>query len=105
MGETVHHTGPLWRWKGSQGASWFFVTIDGEAGETVTATALMRRLEGMAPRNWGSVKVEVTLGHSTWRTSLFPQKDADGWLLPVKAAIRKAEGLVEGAPVTVSLTF
>jgi hypothetical protein len=33
---------------------------------------------------------------------VFPSKDV-GWMLPVKAAVRKAEGLVEGDTVTVAL--
>ena len=46
--ETVVHTGPLWRWTTpAAAAAWHFVTIDGAAGETLSATALMRRLEGL----------------------------------------------------------
>ena len=63
----------------------------------------MRKLEGMA-RGWGSLKVVATIGGSRWSTSVFPAKDT-GWLLPVKAAVRKAEGLGEGEPVEVTLEF
>ena len=38
----------------------------------------------------------------TWSTSVFPSKSAS-WMLPVKASVRKAEGLAEGDPVTVAL--
>ena len=100
--EVVVHTGPLWRWTGANGTgSWHFLTLDGEAGETLSATALMRKLEGMA-RGWGSLKVVATIGASRWSTSVFPSKDT-GWLLPVKAAVRKAEGLAEGEAVEVVL--
>ena len=102
--ETVTHTGPLWRWTTpSAPAAWFFVTLDGEAGEALSGTALMRKLEGMA-RGWGSLKVVATIGGSRWSTSVFPAKDT-GWLLPVKAAVRKAEELVEGDAVEVRLEF
>ncbi|MDE2562409.1 MAG: DUF1905 domain-containing protein [Sphingomonadales bacterium] len=101
--ELVCHTGPLWRWTGQSGTgTWHFLTIGGAAGEQLSATALMRRLEGVK-RGWGSLKVTVTLGESRWTTSVFPQKD-DGhtaWLLPVKLAVRKAEDVVEGDEVTV----
>ena len=40
-----------------------------------------------------SVRVEVTLGRSTWRTSLFPSKPLDTYVLPVKKAVRRAEQL------------
>ena len=100
--ETVTHTGPLWRWTTpSAPAAWFFITLDGAAGEALSGTALMRKLEGMA-RGWGSLKVIATIGESRWSTSVFPSKET-GWMLPVKAAVRKAEGLVEGDAVEVVL--
>ena len=100
--ETLTHTAPLWRWTGATGAgAWFFISIDGAAGETLSSTALMRRLEGQA-RGFGSLKVRATIGGSSFATSVFPQK-GEGWLLPVKAAVRKAEGLGEGDVVEVML--
>ena len=102
MTETITHTGPLWRWTTpSAPAAWHFVTIDGEAGEALSGTAIMRRMEGNA-RGFGSLKVVATIGASTFKTSVFPSKEI-GWLLPVKASVRQAEGLGEGDAVVVSL--
>ena len=102
-GETLHHTGPLWRWTTPAApAAWFFVTIDGEAGEGLSAVALMRRLEGGHKPGWGSLRVTATVGGSRWSTSVFPSKEA-GWMLPVKASVRKAEGLGEGDQVSIEL--
>ena len=53
---------------------------------------------------WGSVYVTVSIGDTRWQTSLFPSKEAGGWLLPVKAAVRKAERLAEGDAVTLTLS-
>lgn len=94
MTETVTHTGPLWRWTGSTNGTWHFLTIDGAAGEALSATALMRRLE-RSIGGFGSLKVTARIGGSTFKTSVFPSK-SQGWLLPVKAAVRKAEGVGEG---------
>ena len=77
------------------------MTIGGEAAEALSATALIRKLEGMA-RGFGSLKVTATIGDSTWRTSVFPSRN-EGWMLPVKAAVRRAEDLAEGDAVTVVL--
>jgi Domain of unknown function (DUF1905) len=100
--ERIAHTGPLWRWTTpSAPAAWFFVTIDGTTGEALSGTAIMRRLEG-GSRGFGSLKVVATIGGSTFKTSVFPSKEL-GWLLPVKASVRKAEGLVEGDAVEVVL--
>jgi Domain of unknown function (DUF1905) len=102
MTETITHTGPLWRWTSDKApAAWHFITIDDAAGEALAATALMRRLEG-ASRGFGSIKVTARIGDSVFRTSVFPAKEL-GWMLPVKAAVRKAEGIGEGDVVEVVL--
>lgn len=95
----------LWRWSGGPNATdWFFVTIDGEAGEALSATALMHRLETGRRSGWGSVKLGVQVGATTWRTSAFPSKE-QGWIVPIKAAVRKTEGLIEGDAFALTLTF
>lgn len=101
MSERLTHTGPLWRWTGGNGGSWHFLSIDGAAGEALSATALMRRMERTIG-GFGSLKVRATIGDTAFATSVFPSKSA-GWLLPVKAAVRRAEDLAEGDAVTVVL--
>ncbi len=94
--------GIVWLWQGSNGApakgSWFFLTIDGETAAAIRAHAVNAAA-------WGSVYVERTIGTTTWRTSLFPSKAAGGWLLPIKAAVRKAERIGEGSEVESLLTL
>ena len=102
MTERLTHTGRLWRWTTPAApAAWHFITIDGAAGEALSATALMRRLEGAA-KGFGSLKVSAQIGDTVFKTSLFPSKEL-GWLLPVKASVRKAEGLSEEDAVEVVL--
>ena len=100
--ERVAFAGPLWRWTGGQSGAWFFLTIDGVAAERIAGDALMRRLELGQGRGFGSVKVAARVGDSAWSTSVFPNGDGT-WILPVKAAIRRAEELGEGDGVTVEL--
>jgi len=101
LAERITHTGPLWRWTGGENGSWHFLTISGDAADALTETALMRRLEGMA-RGFGSLRVTATIGDTSWQTSVFPSRET-GWMLPVKAAVRKAEGLGEGDEVALVL--
>ncbi len=101
MSERLDHIGPLWRWTGGNGGAWHFLTIDGDAGEALTGTALMRRMERTIG-GFGSLKVTARIGDTTVRTSLFPSKER-GWLLPVKASVRRAEGICEGDEVAVTL--
>ena len=101
MTERLTHTGKLWRWSGTSGSSWHFLTIDGEAGDALSGTALMRRMEKTLG-GFGSLKVSATIGDSQFNTSLFPSKEL-GWLLPVKTSVRKAEGIGAGDAVEVVL--
>jgi Domain of unknown function (DUF1905) len=104
--ETFHHTGPIWIWTTDKApASWHFITIDGEVGDAIKATSIMRRLEGGHSRGFGSIKVTATIGDTSWATSIFPAKDVGGYMLPVKASVRKAEGIVTGDQVEVILTL
>jgi hypothetical protein len=63
-------------------------------------------IEAAAPeprRGFGAVKVEVIVGGTTWRTSLFPSKQEATFILPVKRAVLKAEGLAVGDSVAFAL--
>ena len=103
--ERITHAGPLWRWTTpATSAAWHFITIDGAAGEALSGTAVMRRLEGNS-RGFGSIKVVAAIGATTFKTSVFPSSEQQGWLLPVKASVRQAEGLGEGDVARVTLDF
>ena len=77
----------LWEWESR--AAWFFVTVPPDESEDIRE---------MAPddRGFGSVRVEVLIGQSRWRTSVFPDKDSGCFVLPVKKAVRVAEGIEPG---------
>jgi len=98
-------TTPLWRWQSATApAAWFFVTIAGEAADGIRMAAMTGQwLDGR--KGFGSARVEANIGDMHWKTSVFPHKESGGWLLPVKAAVRKAEELVEGDPVTVTVSL
>ena len=85
----------LWEHHG-QGA-WHFVTVPAEL------SADLRERYGDRAAGFGSLRVEVTIGGSTWRTSVFPEK-SDRYVLPVKKPVRRAEDLEAGDVVEVALT-
>jgi len=94
----------LWRWQPQRSdgsgtaASWHFLTIAGPVAEAITAAAGLRG-------GFGSIKVEARIGATMWRTSLFPHKDSGGFLLPVKASVRRAEHFGDGDVVEVRLVL
>lgn len=83
-------TAPLWVYPGE--VSWYFVTVPELISDEITDLTEGRR------KGFGSVRVAVTVGESTWQTSVFPSKDGT-YVLPVKKPIRQAESLTEGTPV------
>jgi hypothetical protein len=89
----LEFTGELWSWRGP--APFHFVTVpDAECAE-------LSRLARLVSYGWGMVPVTATLGGTEWTTSLFPK---DGrYLVPVKDAVRSAEGIEVGDVVTVGL--
>ena len=103
MNERLNFSAKLWRSTGTQNGTWHFLTITGQEAASLAAHSLMRKLETGSARGFGSVRVNVTIGASTWRTSAFPSKERDGWIVPVKRAIRRAEDLAEGDMVTARL--
>jgi hypothetical protein len=89
---------PLWAWR-SRPDSWVFLTVPPEVSDAIDdATATL------PPRGFGSVRVEVRIGGSTWRTSVFPSSEESAFVLPVKRAVRSAEGLDVGDEAEVGLT-
>ena len=92
----------LSRWVAANGVSWYFLRFTSEVAEGISALALMRRLENGRRRGWGSLTVAARIGETQWQTSIFPGTD-ESWLLPVKRAVRMAEGLVEDAETEVEV--
>jgi len=90
----LEFSGELWYWRGP--APFFFVTVP--ENESLDLHAVSSALT----YGWGMIPVRAQIGGTQWETSLFP-KDG-GYVVPVKAAVRRAEGLDEGDVVTVRLT-
>jgi hypothetical protein len=89
----LEFTGEIWHWRGP--APHHFVTVP-EA-----ESAALEDVSAGVTYGWGMIPVQVRLGGSDWTTSLWP-KDG-GYIVPLKAAVRRAEGLDVGDVVTVHL--
>lgn len=102
MTSTCSFTGRLWRAEdqpgASEGGAWHFVTVPAEPSEDIRDET-----EGRT-RGFGSVRVQVRIGTTTWRTSVFPNARSGCYVLPVKKAVRRAEDVEAGEDVTVELT-
>ena len=85
--------GELWYWRGP--APYHFVTVPPDAARAIHAVA------ADVTYGWGMIPVKVRIGESAWETALWP-KDG-GYVVPIKDAFRKAEGLALGDTVAVEL--
>ena len=89
-------TSLLWIWKGEAAGSWHFITVPEEQSDEIRAHAFG------TPRGFRSVRVEARIDDVTWRTSVFPLRSG-GYLLPVKAEVRRKGAIAAGDEVTVEL--
>ncbi|GAA5513457.1 hypothetical protein Dcar01_02192 [Deinococcus carri] len=83
----------LWSWRGP--APWYFVTVPPAECRSLQAASKL------VTYGWGMIPVQAWIGETGWQTSLFPKDGA--YLVPVKASVRRAEGLEEGQEVTIRL--
>jgi hypothetical protein len=66
-------------------------------------SAAIKSFAPEAKRGFGSVRVRVKIGPSRWQTSVFPSRELGGYVLPIKKAVRTAEGLRVGGTAAVTL--
>jgi Domain of unknown function (DUF1905) len=87
--------GRVWEWRGP--APYHFVSIPAEHADAINDIA-----PGVT-YGWGMVPVEVHLGRTSWRTSLFP-KDG-GYVLPLRDSVRNREKVQLGDLVSIEMTI
>jgi hypothetical protein len=86
----------LWLWEARRD-SWTFVSVPVEASEEI------RELAAEPRQGFGSVRVRAAIGGTEWTTSIFPDSERGCYVMPVKGAVRKAQGLAEGDTATVTI--
>ena len=89
----IEFSGKIWFWRGP--APWYFVTVPAEQSRDIQA------ISRLVTYGWGVIPVQVRIGKTTYKTSLFPKDDC--YIVPIKAAVRKAENLAEGDTVTIEI--
>lgn len=94
MNTSITFRGVIWYWRGP--APWYFVTVPEPQRHELRAVA------ETVTYGWGMIPATVRIGKTEWYTALFP-KDGS-YVVPIKASVRKAEGLAEGDQVTIRLT-
>jgi len=91
----LRFSGEIWFWKGP--APFYFVTVPDDESQLIAESA------ALVTYGWGVIPVTVRAGATEWTTSLFPKDGA--YLVPLKVAVRKAEGLELGDTIDLRLTI
>ena len=85
--------GRVVEWRGP--SPYYFVPVPDEE------SADIREVAALATYGWGVIPVQARIGEVAFETSLFP-KDG-GYLLPLRDAVRKPQGLAPGDDVSVEM--
>jgi hypothetical protein len=87
--------GKVWKYKGT--ASWHFVTVPLRLSKTI------RKAHGLSEEGWGRLKATASIGDVKWQTAIWFDTKAKGYLLPIKAPVRRKVKAMEGLSVSVQL--
>ncbi|WP_242494866.1 DUF1905 domain-containing protein [Nocardioides zhouii] len=91
-GLEIEFSGELVEWRGP--APYYFVPLPPDEADLVDEVKA-------EVAYWGVVPVRARIGGTDFTTSMFPREET--WFLPVKAAVRRAEGIELGEVVGVRL--
>lgn len=78
----------VWLYPGKAG--WHFFTLP------VKEAKKIKHLFGGMAGGFGSLPVQVTIGRTTWKTSIFPDSKSGSYVLPLKAEARMKENIKAG---------
>ncbi len=87
--------GLVHRWAANP--AFFLVSLPKDFSEEI------REISDGLTAGFGSLKVEAQIGSVVWRTSIFPDSSTGLFDLPLKAEVRKKNGLVEGSVTRVEI--
>ncbi len=88
----------VWLYNAEKG-SWHFVTLPVSLGEEIKDNY------GYTSKGWGSIPVKVRIGETSWKTSIFPDKKENSYVLPLKASVRKKECIFDKQAIRVKITI
>ena len=92
-GGTLQATGMVFYWRGP--APFYYLRVPGDVA------AYIHDVAAQVSYGWGVIPVTAIVGATRFTTSLFPRDG--GYLVPLKAAVRRAEDIELDDEITVRL--
>ncbi len=92
---TLHYdfSGVVWYWRGP--APFYFVSVP------MAQSSELKAMLNLITYGWGMIPVRAQIGSTRFTTSMFYKNGV--YVLPIKTAVRKAEGVEEGDQVTAAI--
>jgi hypothetical protein len=78
---------------------WHYLIVKGRTAMEIRYAALGRT------GGFGSIKVRARMEKTEWQTSLFPHRDSGGFIILLKAEVRRREGVSAGKRIKMRLTI
>ncbi len=97
MTKTFSFKAKVWLYPGN--GAWHFLTLPQLVAREVDF------FFSDVKRGWGSLPVEVTLGETVWKTSIFTDKKSTSYILPLKSQVRKQEGITLDSAISVKISI
>ena len=89
----INFKGEIFYWRGP--APFLFVAVPEQPSQEIKA------ISAIVTYGWGVIPVQVKIGKTEWKTSLFPK---DGrYLVPIKMIVQKSENLKVGDTVSIQI--
>lgn len=91
----IEFEGEIFRWSARE-QDWYFAALPQDLSAEIREIPRPKR-------GFGSVRVDVRIGATRWRTSIFPDATQGAYVLPLKRSVRDAEGIGDAGVVSVEL--
>lgn len=89
--------GKVFLWGHDVQSPWHFVSVPrGDTGR-------LNKDFGKQARGWRSLPVEVRVGRTVWKTSVFYDSRSKTYILPLKKAVKRAEKILVGDNIKFSI--
>ncbi|SEN30878.1 DUF1905 domain-containing protein [Cryobacterium luteum] len=86
-------------WEATSTSSWVFLSLPTDVTDEIRERSTRPR------RGFGSIPVAVSIGDTSWTTSIFPDGKRNSYVLPVKKAVRTQQELAVGDTAAIVLSL
>lgn len=87
--------GKVWKYSGP--SAWYFITIPKNISNQI------RKDHGKSEEGWGRLKAKLSIGKTIWDSAIWFDTKHEAYIAPIKAKIRKVEGIADGSTIELKI--